>query len=165
MKKITRLVCLDLATKKSGISYWENGVYKESYVINYEKIDDIDERIELMGKRLIDALNYFEPNIIYTEDSFKGNNPKVVKCLSRLHGIVMGWCYINEAEHNLIYPSTWRKYIPDFPNGRNAKRAEQKEFSITYVTNKYGFKPQSDDEADAILIGESVLKMYEKEDK
>ena len=157
----TKLVSLDLATKKSGLAYFENGKYKEYYVINYEKIDDIDERTISMGKNLISALNYYKPTIVYSEDSFKGKNPKVMKALCRLHGIVMGWCLSNDVEYQFIMPSAWRKYIPDFPNGRSVKRETQKEFSIQYVIDHYGFTPKTDDEADAILIGEGMIKKYE----
>lgn len=155
----TKMLSLDLATKKSGLAYWVNKKYKESYVIDFEKIKDIDERTEAMGKQLISALNYYKPNVVYSEDSFKGQNPKTLKCLSRLHGIVMGWCLEHEVEYHFIMPSTWRKYIPDFPNGRNAKREEQKKFSIQYVMDIYGILPKTDDQSDAILIGEAVNRM------
>ena len=160
MKKKVKLVCLDLATKKSGIAYFENGIYKESYVIDHEDIKDIEQRTEAMGKDIIGALKYFKPDFVYTEDSFKGKNPKTMKCLTRLHGIAQGWCYCYNAEYNLIYPSQWRKYIPGFPNGRNTSRDEQKEYSVKYVTEHYGFTPITDDQSDAILIGEGVLRMY-----
>lgn len=154
-----RLVSLDLATKKSGIAFFENKKYKESYVIDFEKIKDIDERTELMGKKLISALNYFKPTVVYSEDSFKGQNPKTLKCLCRLHGIVMGWCLEHEVEYHFIMPSSWRKYIPDFPNGRGIERDEQKKFSIQYVMDIYNITPKTDDQSDAILIGEAAIRM------
>lgn len=154
-----RLISLDLATKKSGIAFFENKKYKESYVIDFEKIKNIDERTELMGKKLISALNYFKPTVVYSEDSFKGQNPKTLKCLSRLHGIVMGWCLEHEVEYHFIMPSSWRKYIPDFPNGRGIGRDEQKKFSIQYVMDIYNITPQTDDQSDAILIGEAAIRM------
>jgi len=160
-KKIT-MVSLDLATKKSGLAYWENGIYKESYVIDYEKIKDIEERTISMGKKLIDALNYYKPSIVYAEDSFKGNNPKTMKYLCRLHGVVMGWCLEHGVEYQFVMPSTWRKYIPNFPNGRGATRDEQKCFSVKYVTENYKITPKTDDESDAILVGEGMINKYGK---
>lgn len=160
MKKKTKLISLDLSTTKSGIAYFENGKYIESFVIDFEKIDDIDERTEQMGKSILGALNHYKPDIVYTEDSFKGKNPKVLKCLSRLHGMAQGWCLTNNANHTLVYPSSWRKYIPGFPNGRSVKRAEQKAYSIQYVTEHYGFVPITDDQADAILIGEGMMRKF-----
>lgn len=156
-KEIVKMLSLDLATKKSGLAYWENGEYKESYVIDYEKIKDIEERTISMSKKLIDALNYYKPAIVYGEDSFKGQNPKTMKYLCRLHGVVMGWCLEHGAEYEFIMPSTWRKYIPGFPNGRGASRDEQKYFSLKYVEEKYGIIPKTDDESDAILVGEGMI--------
>lgn len=163
MGKKEVMVTLDLATKKSGIAIWNGDKYKESYVIDYEKIRDIDERTEAMGKKLISALDYYKPTLVYSEDSFKGRNPKTMKCLCRLHGIVMGWCLSHDVEYHFIMPSAWRKYIPDFPNGRGSERDEQKEFSVTYVTDMYGFVPKTDDEADAICIGEAVIRMRKRD--
>ncbi len=160
MKK-TKMVSLDIATKKTGIAYWENTKYKESYVVDFENIEDIEERTIAMSKELIGALNYFNPNIVYAEDSYKGYNPKTMKWLCRIHGVVMGWCLEHNVDYQFVMPSSWRKYIPNFPNGRGIKRDEQKKFSITYVTNKYGITPKSDDESDAILVGEGMIHKYE----
>lgn len=160
MKK-TKMVSLDIATKKTGIAYWENTKYKESYVVDFENIEDIEERTIAMSKELIGALNYFNPNIVYAEDSYKGYNPKTMKWLCRIHGVVMGWCLEHNVDYQFVMPSSWRKYIPNFPNGRGIKRDEQKKFSITYVKNKYGITPKSDDESDAILVGEGMIRKYE----
>lgn len=161
----TKMLSLDLATKKSGLAYWVNNKYKESYVIDFEKIKDIEERTEAMGKKLIGALNYYKPTVVYSEDSFNGQNPKTMKCLCKLHGIVMGWCLEHDVEYHFIMPSAWRKYIPDFPNGKGVKRDVQKDFSKMYVEDIYGFKPITDDQSDAILIGEAVVRMNEEKEK
>lgn len=162
MGRKVKMLSLDLATKKSGLAYWENDTYKESYVIDHEKIKDIEERTIKMGKSLIDALNYFKPNVVYGEDSFKGRNPKTMKYLSRLHGVVMGWCLEHNAEYEFVMPSAWRKYVPDFPNGRGVERDEQKAFSINYVEKKYKIVPKTDDESDAILVGEGMINKHKK---
>lgn len=159
-KEMTKMLSLDLATKKSGLAYWENGIYKESYVIDFEKEKDIEVRTISMAKKLISALNYYNPSIVYSEDSFKGRNPKTMKYLCRLHGVVMGWCLDNNAEYQFVLPSAWRKHIPDFPNGRGAGREEQKRFSINYVTEHYNITPRTDDESDAILVGEGMINKY-----
>ena len=152
------MVTLDLATKNSGIAVWENDKYRESYVISYEKIRDIEERTVAMGKKLLSALDYFGPTVVYAEDSYKGQNPKTMKYLCRLHGIVMGWCLQHDIEYQFVMPASWRKYIPKFPNGCNGQRDEQKEFSVQYVMQHYGFSPISDDQSDAICIGEAMLR-------
>lgn len=161
-KKKNTMLSLDLATKKSGLAYWEDDKYKESYVIDYEKIKDIEQRTISMAKMLIRALNYYKPTKVYSEDSFKGYSPKTMKYLCRLHGVVMGWCLDNDCDYQFVMPSSWRKYIPDFPNGRGVKREVQKEFSIEYVKQHYGFTPMTDDQSDAILVGEGMIRKSSK---
>lgn len=152
------MMTLDLSTTCSGLAVWENKKYRESYVIDERKIKDIDERTVSMGKKLISALNYFNPTLVYTEDSYNGKNPKTMKCLCRIHGIVMGWCIAKDVEYHFIMPSSWRQYIKDCPNGRGSNRDEQKLFAINYVKNNYHIQPKTDDEAEAICIGEAVIK-------
>ena len=43
--------------------------------------------------------------------------------------------------------------------GRNVKRDQLKEQSVKYVLDHYNFNV-GDDEADAICIGDAVLKMF-----
>ena len=164
MNKTIRLVSLDCSTKCSGLAVWDNGKYKESHVIDMSIIKNADERQEEMGKKLWKGLDYYHPSIVYIEDTFCHGNPEVQKKLNRIQGVIFAWCITHDAEFYCIMPSAWRKYIPNFPNGKGIKRETQKEFSVKYVTDKYGFEPKTDDEADAILIGEGVLRMYEEED-
>lgn len=163
-KRIVKTLSLDLATKKSGLAYWENNQYKESHVIDFEIIKDIEQRTISMANKLISALNYYKPSMVYSEDSFKGANPKTMKYLCRLHGVVMGWCLEHNVDYQFVMPSSWRKYIPGFPNGRGEKRPLQKQFAIQYVKEKYNIIPKTDDEADAILVGEGMIRMHEEKD-
>lgn len=156
----TRLMSLDCSTKCTGYAVWDNGKYVESNIINCEKIKDVEERQKEMGIMIWKGLTYYNPSIVYIEDTYCHGNPEVQKKLNRMQGVVYAWCITHGAEFHCIMPSAWRKYIPNFPNGRGVKREEQKNFSITYVINKFGFTPKSDDEADAILIGVGALNMY-----
>lgn len=164
MEKTIRFVSLDCSTKCSGIAVWDNGKYVESHIIDTSMIKDVEERQEEMGKKLWKGLDYYCPSIVFIEDTFCHGNPEVQKKLNRIQGVIFAWCITHNAEFNCIMPSAWRKHIPNFPNGKGVKREEQKNFSISYVIDKYGFEPKSDDESDAILIGEGVLRMYEEKD-
>ena len=161
----TRLLSLDCSTKCSGLALWENGKYIESHIIDMSNIKDTEERQKEMGLKLWKGLKYYHPSIVYIEDTYCHGNPEVQKKLNRIQGVIYAWCITHDAEFHCIMPSAWRKYIPDFPNGKGVKRNEQKEFSVRYVTEKYQFTPKTDDEADAILIGEGVLNMYEEMDR
>ena len=162
MSKSIRLISLDCSTKCSGLAVWDNGKYIESHVIDMSKIKDVEERQKQMGLELWKGLDYYCPSIVYIEDTYCHGNPEVQKKLNRIQGVIFAWCITNNAEFYCIMPSAWRKYIPEFPNGKGRK--ELKNFSVKYVTDKYGFVPTTDDQSDAILIGEGVLRMYEKMD-
>ena len=162
MKKATRFVSLDCSTKCSGVAVWEDNKLLFSHVIDHSAVKDVDERINLMGKDLWKDLDEYSPTAIYIEDTYCHGNPDIQKKLNRVQGIVLAWCIQHDANFNYIMPSAWRKYIPYFPNGR-AKRDEQKRFSVNYVTMNYGFSPITDDESDAILIGEAVIRASKKD--
>lgn len=160
-----RIVSLDCSTKCSGIAVWENSKYKASHIIDYSKIKDTNERITEMSKSLWKALDYYSPTSIYIEDTYCHGNPEVQKKLNRIQGVIFAWCLQHDAQFNLLMPSAWRKHIPDFPNGRSVKREEQKAFSVQYVSDHYDpiNDPITDDEADAILIGEAAIRMSKKD--
>lgn len=162
MKKITRMLSLDCSTKCSGLAVWDNGKFTKSHIIDMSKIKDVEERQKQMGIELWKGLEYYHPSIVYVEDTYCHGNPEVQKKLNRIQGVIFAWCITNDAEFHCIMPSSWRKYIKEFPNGKGIKRQEQKNFSIAYVIEKYNITPKSDDESDAILIGEGALKMYEE---
>ena len=164
MNEMTRMLSLDCSTKCTGLAVWDNGKYTESHIINCEKIKDVEQRQKEMSTMIWKGLEYYHPSIVFIEDTYCHGNPDVQKKLNRIQGVVYAWCITHNAEFNCIMPSSWRKYIPDFPNGKGVKRQEQKEFSVKYVTENYNIKPKSDDESDAILIGEGVLNMYEEKD-
>lgn len=158
MEKV-RLMSLDCSTRRTGYAVWDDGEYVESNVINCDKITESEQRQKQMGLMIWKGLNYYNPSIVYVEDTYCHGNPDVQKKLNRIQGVVYAWCITHNAKFNCIMPSSWRKHIPGFPNGKGVKRQEQKNFSITYVMDKFGFTPKGDDESDAILIGLGALNM------
>lgn len=160
MKQKTRLVSLDCSTKCSGLAVWDDGKYVESHIVDMSNIKDAEERQKEMGVKLWKGLDYYSPSIVYIEDTYCHGNPEVQKKLNRIQGVIFAWCITHNAEFHCVMPSSWRKHIPDFPNGKGVKRQEQKNFSIKYVEQKYGFTPKTDDESDAILIGEAAIRMW-----
>lgn len=159
------MVSLDCSTRCTGMAVWENDKYKTSHVIDLSKNKDIDKRIIEMSKLLWSGLDYYSPTSVYIEDTYCGGNPDTQKKLNRVQGVVFSWCLQNNAQFVLLAPSTWRKYIPDFPNGKSVKRPIQKAFSVQYVSEHYDTLTDTltDDESDAILIGEAAIRMKEKD--
>lgn len=152
------LVALDASTNKTGVSVWINGNYSTSLLLDFSDITDTNRRLASMCDAIWGVLNKFKPEIVYIEDTFCGNNPKIQTLLNRIQGVVYAWCLRKDVEFEVIKPSQWRKYIDGFPNGKGVKRTELKNFSVQYVTDKYGIEC-NDDIADAVLIGEAALQI------
>lgn len=154
------MVSLDLSTKSSGFAVWKDGKYQESFVIDYSPEKNTSKRIDKMCTELWYQLELYSPTIVYAEDTYCHGNPDVQKKLNRIQGVIYAWCLIHHVEFNLLMPSAWRKYIPGFPQGKGVKRDEQKSFSVMYFTDNYGRTPESDDESDAVCIGEAAMRMF-----
>lgn len=111
-----------------------------------------------MSHAIWSLLETYRPNILYIEETYTAINPQTTKVLTRLQGVVYAWCMNHECEFNTIRPSLWRKQL-SFIQGKNVKRKQLKEQSMKYVLNNYGLDV-CDDEADAICIGDAVIKMF-----
>lgn len=149
------LVALDAATRHTGVSIWSNGKMKEYLLLDYDFIQDTNDRVAQMSNAIWDLLNKYKPTVVYIEDTYCGNNPHTQTLLNRIQGVTYAWCLRHNAKFVCIKPSSWRKYIDGFPNGKGVKRDEQKKYSVKYVAEKYKIEC-NDDVADAILIGEAA---------
>lgn len=159
----TRLATIDSASNKSGIAYFVNGTYKEHCLLDCSKQKNIDIRFEDMSKELWKILNKYKPNIVYIEETVVLRNAQTQRFLTRLQGVVYAWCINNDCEFNTIRPTSWRAAI-GMKQGRNVKRDQLKEQSVKYVLDKYGLNV-TDDESDAICIGDAVIKLYSNENE
>lgn len=158
-KKPCIMMAIDSSTKKSGIAIFENGILKNHFVINFEKEKVMDNRFELMSRHLIKTLTEFHPDIVYIEETVVLRNAQTQRFLTRLQGVIYGWCVINDCEFNTVRPTTWRKSL-NFEQGKNKKRDDLKEQGIEFVRNQYNIEV-SDDEADAICIGHYAIHLFE----
>lgn len=155
---IARLIVIDGSTQKTGIAYFHNGKYKTHHLLDYSKDKNIGSRFNDMPHAIWNFLDTYKPNILYIEETYAAVNPQTTKVLTKLQGVVYAWCMNHDCEFNTIRPSQWRKYLK-FIQGKGVKREQLKEQSIKYVLDNYGFNV-GDDEADAICIGEAVIKMF-----
>lgn len=160
--KITsvKLITIDGSTKKTGIACFRDGKYENHYLLDYSKDKNMENRFEEMTKGIWKILDSYNPNIIYIEETYMANDPKTMRILTRLQGVVYAWCINHGCEFNTIRPTEWRKWLK-FNQGKNVKRKELKEQSIHYIKENYNLDV-IDDEADAICIADAVMKIYEK---
>lgn len=153
------MLSIDSSTKKTGIAIWKNGLFSDYLLIDCEGYKTMDERFKNMAERLIEILNRKTPSIVYVEETVVVRNAQTQRFLTRLQGVIYGWCIQNACEFNTIRPTEWRKQL-GFTQGKNIKRDQLKQQSIDYTKNKYNIEV-GDDIADAICIGEAVLRLFE----
>ena len=152
-------VSIDSSTKLTGFAVFANGRLASHHLIDHSKIRDVDERSMAMGRSIVAYLDKYNPSAIYIEQPKGHQNVELVRKLSRILGVVMGWAATHGCYYEEVMPSVWRKYIPEFSQG-GKERAELKEESIRVCRELFGFEPASDDEADACNIGQAMINHY-----
>lgn len=151
-----KLISADSSTKKTGLSLFENGIYKEHILIDYSKEKNVETRINKMGKDILFYLIKHKPDIIVCEHpQGSGRNVSMVGKLCEIIGIMRAYAIQKGIEFYELMPSEWRSYL-SLPQG-SKKRDELKQLSIDYVKNKYKIDA-TDDEADSICIGDSYIQ-------
>lgn len=152
-------MCIDSSTTKSGVAYFFNGKYTEHSLLDCSIDKNMDTRFIKMARQLWMTLEAYKPNIVCIEETVVLRNAQTQRFLTRLQGIIYAWCMNHGCAFNAIRPTTWRKQL-SFSQGKYIKREQLKEQSIKYVLNNYGVSV-GDDEADAIRIGDAVIKIFE----
>ena len=151
------MLAIDSSTKKTAYAVFDNGEYKESKLIDLEKDKNMDSRFEAMSLSLINALNEYKRIIVYIEEAVVVRNAQTQRFLTRLQGVIYGYCILNQCEFNAIRPTEWRKLV-SIDQGKK-KREELKQESIKKVEEEFGLTV-NDDEAEAILIGIAAIKKF-----
>jgi Holliday junction resolvasome RuvABC endonuclease subunit len=155
-----RMITIDSSTKKSGIAIFDNGIYKEHILLDYEKDNNMDSRFLKMTTEIMKILKTYEPDIIYIEEVVVDRNMHSIRFLARLIGVVYGYSLLKDCEFNTIRPTEWRSQL-NFVQGTGHKRDDLKQQAIDYVKKEFNLDV-NDDEADAICIGLAVIKKFEK---
>lgn len=155
---ITKMIAIDSSTNKSGIAIYKNGQFKSYKLLDYSNDKKMDSRFKKMSVALTEMLDEQNPDIIYIEETVVLRNAQTQRFLTRLQGVVAIWCFINNCDFNTIRPTQWRKLI-GMTQGKSIKREQLKQAAIDYVKEKYNLDV-NDDIADAVCIGDAVLKMF-----
>jgi len=151
------MVCIDSATKKTGLAIFDNGQLTENKLLDYSYDKNMDSRFKKMSNAIIDYLCNLDPDIIYIEETVVNRNVAVQRFLTRLQGVVYGYCIMNDCEFNVIRPSEWRK-LAGLDQSKN-KREELKKSAIEMVAKEFNINV-SDDVAEAILIGKAAINRF-----
>ena len=158
MINITKLVSIDSSSKKTGFAIFKNGKYKNYRLLDYSTDKIMESRFKKMAIGILGILDELNPDIVYIEETVVLRNAQTQRFLTRLQGVVYALCILHDCEFNTIRPTEWRKRI-GIKQSKNIKREQLKQESIQYVKEKYCVDV-GDDVADAICIGDAVIKMF-----
>lgn len=154
-----RVLSFDQSTRVSGWSYFLDGQYIESGVIDMSKSKlETEERSFLMAKEIWKIINQYKPQYLILEGVQQQANPSTMIILARLAGMIIGYAEAHNVHVHILLPSQWRKQL-GYSQGAKVKRQELKQQSIEHVRNVYGLD-LSEDECEAICINEAAHKIY-----
>jgi crossover junction endodeoxyribonuclease RuvC len=156
IKTNTKILSIDQSTVLTGIAIFEDKKYKSHSLIDLHKLKNSDEKFDTMCKELWKLMKDVSPAYIVFEDVSLQTNVSILRLLSQLQGIIIAYCILNEIPFTIYKPTEWRKLL-GFKQGKNVKRPELKQQAKDYVLDKYNLTV-GEDEADAICIGEALLK-------
>ena len=159
-RKECRFIAIDASTKKTALSFFVNGELKAVKLIDCSIIGNEEERVELMSRLLFRWLEKAQPMIVYIEDTVVTRDAKTQRLLTRIQGVVYTYCILHECEFNTVLPTVWRKYA-GLNQSKGVARKDLKRQAVKTVNERYGLDV-SDDEAESVLIGDGVLKMFDK---
>ena len=157
-----RVLAFDQSTRASGWSFFNDGEYVESGLIDMSKSKlETNERSFEMAKALWKIIKQYKPEHLVLEETQQQSNVKTVIILSRLQGMIIGYAEAHRVKTYIVQPSRWRSTLM-YSQGPKVKRAELKQQSLDYVNEHLGFE-LPEDEAEACCLGIAAHKIYDFE--
>lgn len=154
------LLALDQSSHVSGYA-----VFKNNELIKYghfnQNESDVGERLAGFRKQILLLIQEYQITEIAFEDiqlqNNHTNNVVTFKVLAEVFGVIHELCVEMGIKYSIVHSQTWKSELRI--GGRT--RTEQKKNAQLYVQTMYDVKP-TQDEADAICIGASLIKQKEK---
>lgn len=151
------ILCLDQATKKTGVSVWSNGeLVMYSIIKSDPKETDMVERMRQMRDGVCKLIVKFKPDLACIEGAQFQTNQRVYGELSRLQGVFFSIFFENNIPFHVVQPTQWKAFCKI----KGKKRAEQKKNTQDMVRSDFGFDV-SEDIADAIGIGIYAINNFD----
>lgn len=154
---MTTLLSFDTSTSHTGYCVWHNAKYYSSGIVSSDPYTG-DDRLEPMCTGIMKILNDNSPSIVVVERINVNRNLRNTRNLAEIIGVIRGWCYCHGSFFMELSPSEWRSSIGIQKKG--AKRDYYKDASLNYVKEKYHKQAETDDESDAICIGEAYINIF-----
>ena len=161
---MTKMLSLDTSSTCTGYAEFINGKLSDSGIIDYRKSKlESDERLLQMKFAIVELLKEKQPHIVVTEVSRSNNNIRNQRIFSELNGVIQGCCLMNDVEFVTYAPSIWRMFVRETGETMPRKNKELKVWGINRCKELFPeIEPATDDEADAILIGQARINEFDK---
>ena len=155
------IIGLDISTKSTGYSVWENGKLVTSGCAATAS-SNVYKRIKKITTEIQQIVQKYKPDVVYAEQpqpAFVKNNINVYRKLTFAHGAIEMMLDEHNLKMTLCSSSHWRKYC-GIKTGKGIKREQLKKEDIAAAYVILGRQPANDDEADAVLIGQSYVLQH-----
>lgn len=150
-----RLLALDQASRTTGYAVFDeqNLIASGTFTLTS---DDIGKRLVTYRKKIEQLINEYDIETVAFEDiqmQNQINNVQTFKILAEIFGVTQEYLAEQDYSYKIVSSNTWKSKL----DIKGKKREEQKKNAQQYVLEHYG-KKVSQDEADSICIGASIIK-------
>lgn len=145
------ILALDVSTSSTGYAVYRDGECITSGVLVYKDKDWVI-RVRKMSGEIYRLSNLLGITHVVVEDTYVSKNINTVKKLCIAQGIIIGNTL--NAKVIQVYPTSWKSYFVLTKN--KTTRSTQKQSSLTIAETLHRLNTDSDDEADAVLLGKYV---------
>lgn len=157
-----RLLSLDQSSHCTGFAIFEDGKLIQNGKFDL-KSEDIGERLYDYRETIKKLIDKYNPDKVAFEDiQMQGsiNNVVTYRILAEILGITQELMVEIKMPYEIISSNTWKSKL----DIKGKARAEQKRNASAWVLNTYG-KKVTQDEADAICLGASILIKSKEESR
>lgn len=158
-KRGFRIISLDNATERSGVSVFEDGelIYYHLFQYAGDTMTRILKNKKVLKEIIIDK---WKPDLIVFEEVQQQQNVQTFKTLSMLLGVCLITAKENGVNFERVYTNSWRSHF--ILNLKDRKMGKKQ--AIEKVKKMYDIDV-NDDVAEAILIGKYASDIIMKKEK
>lgn len=150
------ILALDQASNTGYCVILNNSVKK--YGLIEKKYEDFYLNACYLVAEVTKLIIQHKIKIVFIEDIYLGLNANVMEKLAGLKGMMISCSLLNNCEHEIIHPNSWKTY-----HQLGYDRKEQKEKSIELAKRILKNADIDDNVADAVLIGVFAAKTLRRD--
>mgnify|MGYP001594445499 CR=1 FL=1 len=152
-----RLFGVDADSFKIAVAIFDNSKLVGTMVLFANKKEKPDDRAFCMFVEFSKLLDNMKPDMMVTEQSLYNQNFKSSRIIAEVIGFCKLACEQRKIPFVLVYVPSWKKFITGKGN------ATKEEIFKTMLERHPGHKNVTQDEADAISIGDYFLHSIEQQ--